>query len=83
MYFADCVTCSNTMALSLISVITFLIISLIIFIKGMNLTYIIETNDCLIFVGPLKICNLCCLLKAAKISKIYFEKFATDSTELS
>lgn len=49
----------------------------------MNLTYIIETNDCLIFVDPLKICNLCCLLKAAKISKIYFEKFATDSTVLS
>lgn len=40
-------------------------------------------NKCLIFVDPLKICNLCCLLKAAKISKICFEKFATDSTVLS
>lgn len=49
----------------------------------MNITFIIQTNDCLIFVDPLEICNLCCLLKAAKISKICFEKIATDSTVLS
>lgn len=49
----------------------------------MNITFIIQTNDRLIFVDPLKICNLCCLLKAAKISKICFEKIATDSTVLS
>lgn len=46
----------------------------------MNLTFIIQTNDCLIFVDPLKIFNLFCLLKAAKIC---FEKVARDSTVLS
>lgn len=46
----------------------------------MNLTLIIQTNDCLISVDPLKMFNLLCLLK---VEKILFEKAATDSTVLS
>lgn len=46
----------------------------------MNLTLIIQTNDCLISVDPLKMFNLFCLLK---VEKILFEKAATDSTVLS
>lgn len=45
----------------------------------MNLIFIIEINDCFIFVDFFKICNFCCFLKVVKILKICFEKFVLDS----